>query len=111
MSEEEFSKFKIRQSRIHHQNIEWICCKCGHHFNSQYYKYDKYIYKTLGIKAHARCPICFPRCNTSSLEERKLAKWISSISDDLEVIHSKHYNWHVIYPYELDILVFNKKLN
>ena len=111
MSEEEFSKFKIRQSIIHHQKIKWICCRCGHHFYSQYYKYDKYIYKHLKVKVHARCPICFPRCNTSSLEERKLAEWISSLSNDLEVVHSKHYNWHVIYPFQLDILVFNKKIN
>lgn len=110
MSEDEFAEFKVVKSLKANQKIEWICCRCGNHFYSKYQKCNGYILKNLGIKANARCPKCFPRCNTSSLEERKLAKWVSKLSDDLEVIHSKHYNWHVIYPYELDILVYNKKL-
>mgnify|MGYP002520654467 FL=1 len=63
-------------------------------------------------KTFARCLKCHPYHKLSSCEERHLAEYIKNqFSEKFIVIHNKEENMKTIYPYQLDILLLDKKTN
>lgn len=99
----------LDKHQISSTEFRWKCKHCGIEFEHkiQYYKVDSG--KPSEHTTCARCPYCYPHTNCSSLEERKIARWMQSIcSKDLEIVNGKIDNFKVIKPFQLDILAKDK---
>lgn len=103
---EEYTKETKKSKELH--EFLWRCRDCGAIFKS------KLVYFKVGQNkkniAFARCLKCHPYHNTSSFEEKQLASYIEDICPKkYKVIHNKEENYKVIYPYQLDILLIDRK--
>lgn len=95
---------KLDKDEIKNTVFIWRCKKCGVEF-----KRKLQYFKISGTTSVSRCPICYPPLNRSSLEEKKLAVWISkNCKDTMEVVNCKFDNYQIINPYQLDIIIKDK---
>lgn len=100
---------QLDKRRISQTEFKWKCKHCGVEFERkiQYYIADQG--KPTQHVTSARCPWCYPRANTASLEEKKLAGWMKSICPPwLEIINNTLENYKIIKPYQLDIVARDK---
>lgn len=98
---------KLDKDEIKKMEFKWRCKKCGIEFKRklQYFKIN-------GTISVSRCPFCYPPLNRASLEEKKLATWISkNCPNNLEVVNCKFENYQIIPPNQLDVLVKDKESN
>lgn len=80
----------------HHRHI-WLCKKCNNKFKTCWnYIQQGYL-----------CPICYPRNGGVSIAETEIFNFLQSILPNELILKN---NKKIIYPYELDILIPNKKL-
>lgn len=86
----------------YNQNYKWKCVKCGNEFEQKIYStghlknIDKYL---------PRCLICYPKYKGFSNKEIELFNFCKKYNDN--IIKSDRC---IIYPYELDIVIPDKKL-
>ena len=64
-----FEQFYNIRPSIKYVKFEWKCLECGKIFNSSYSTRVNFIFKNFNKHVNARCPFCYPRCNTASLQE------------------------------------------
>lgn len=80
----------------HHQHV-WLCKNCNNEFKTCWNN----------IQQGFLCPTCYIRNGGTSIAETEIFNYIQSILPDDLIL--KNYK-KLIYPYELDILIPNKKL-
>lgn len=87
-------------------SFSWRCRKCGNVFQSRMCSFKS----EEGIISHARCLKCYPLRTASSLEERNFKDWLQQIfGNHVDVIWNQNLNYTLIYPYQLDVLLVDKK--
>lgn len=105
-SENDYINETSKTKKFH--EFTWRCKCCGNIFSSKM----THFYVHRNDKTFARCLKCHPYHKLSSCEERHLAEYIKNqFSEKFIVIHNKEENMKTIYPYQLDILLLDKKTN
>lgn len=99
--------FSIDEYAANHKaSFAWRCKKCGSIFQSKTCSFRT----EEGDVSHARCLKCYPLRTASSLEERNLKDWLQrSFGNQVDVIWNQNLNYTLIYPYQIDILLVDKK--
>ena len=77
------------------KNLKWQCKTCGHIFEGRILNCKQYF---------VRCYNCHPVLNDTSLFEKEIADFVSSLGD-FEVINHTSENRKIIPPKEIDIIV------
>lgn len=85
--------------------ILWHCKECNKEFYSIYTKYNSYILNKCKKLVHARCPFCYPRCNTASFTEKQIVKYLKEKYYNFIILNNKIENWQLINPYQIDIII------
>lgn len=89
---------------------KWKCIKCGNEFESKLYT-TAHIHKKK-FRYCPRCLNCYPKQGIISNEEIDLANIIKEKYHNIvEVYQQQSINKSLISPYEIDIVVKNKKTN
>lgn len=103
-SENEYVNETSKSKKFH--EFVWRCRHCGNIFTSKM----MHFYLSKNDKTFARCLKCHPYHKLSSCEERHLAEFVKKkFSEKFIIVHNKEENMKIIYPYQLDILLFDKK--
>jgi len=89
---------------------KWKCVKCGNEFESKIYT-TAHIHKKK-FRYCPRCLNCYPKQGVISNEEIDLANSIKQkFNDVVDVYQQQSINKSLISPYEIDIVVKNRKTN
>ena len=89
---------------------KWRCVKCGNEFESKIYT-TAHIHKKK-FRYCPRCLNCYPKQGVISNEEIDLANSIrQKFNDVVDVYQQQSINKSLISPYEIDIVVKNRKTN
>lgn len=106
-----FDEFFKYDGHIKTAKFQWKCLECGNIFYTTYQTKDQYIKSKYNKDVNARCPYCYPRCNTASLEEKHIYQYLKKKYPFAEIFNNNVENWKIISPYQIDIIIkVNRKI-